>query len=174
MKSILFLFAHLLFCFAAPIHAESWKPVAGHILTPWAGDVNPKNPLPDYPRPQLVRDEWQSLNGLWDYAIQPKAASSPETYQGKILVPFPLESALSGVRKVLMPTNLLWYHRNFRAPSLAGGKRLLLHFGAVDWETKVRVNGRMVGEHRGGYDPFTFDITDAVQNRRENEMVISV
>ena len=122
----------------------------------------------------MVRKEWSNLNGLWDYAIQPAEFSAPRRYDGKILVPFPLESALSGVRRVLMPTNRLWYHRDFRVPNVSAGKRLLLHFGAVDWETKAWVNGKVVGEHRGGYDPFTFDITDAVRLGDGNDLTIKV
>ncbi len=155
-------------------HAADWKPVPGHILTKWASQVDPKHPLPEYPRPQLVRKDWVNLNGLWDYSIQPLESSAPEKYDGQILVPYPIESALSGVKKPLTAKERLWYHRKFKAPKLAGGKRLLLHFGAVDWEAKVSVNGKGVGEHRGGYDPFTFDITDAIKVGAENELVVAV
>ena len=143
-------------------------------MTRWAALVDPKEPLPEYPRPQMVRKDWISLNGLWDYAIRPLESSAPEGYEGKILVPFPIESALSGVRRLLMPTNRLWYHRAFKSPDLKGHRRLLLHFGAVDWETKAWVNGTAVGEHRGGYDPFTFDITEVVKSGAENELTVGV
>src|SRR5439155_3848905 len=104
-----------------------------------------------------------ALVGWWPFDEGPKkAAQTDVAYQGKILVPFPVESALSGVRRPLMPWELLWYRRTFKAPDLGGGKRLLLHFGAVDWQVKVYVNGKLVGEHTGGYDAFSFDITDAL------------
>jgi hypothetical protein len=154
--------------------SAKWQPVPGHIMTPWAKDVNPRNPLPEYPRPQLVRADWVNLNGLWDYAIQPLDWPQPEKFAGKILVPYPVESALSGVKKPVWRDERLWYRRTFKAPKVATGKRLLLHFGAVDWEAKVLLNGKAVGEHRGGYDAFTFDITDAVKPGAENELVVAV
>ena len=153
---------------------RGWQPVPGHIMTPWAADVNPRAPLPDYPRPQLVRKEWINLNGLWDYAIQPMDLPKPDKFSGKILVPYPVESALSGVKKPVWKDERLWYRRTFKAPKIASGERLLLHFGAVDWEAKVFVNGKAVGEHRGGFDAFTFDITDALKPGAENELVVAV
>jgi hypothetical protein len=154
--------------------AEDWRPVPGTLQTRWAKDVDPKSPLPEYPRPQMVRAEWTNLNGLWDYAIADLGAARPEKFTGQILVPFPLESALSGVKKPLTGKQNLWYRRGFAAPALKDGKRLLLHFGAVDWEARVLVNGKEVGTHRGGYDAFTFDITDAVKAGADNELVVAV
>lgn len=151
----------------------NWKAVPGHIMTRWAKDVSPSNPLPEYPRPQMVRNQWQNLNGLWDYAIVPLAAPQPEKYDGAILVPFCVESALSGVKKPLSAEQRLWYHRQFTAPDLSGGKRLLLHFGAVDWEAKVTVNGKPVGQHKGGFDAFTCYITDAIKPGA-NDLVVAV
>jgi len=143
-----------------------WKPAAGPLMTRWAKEVSPQNALPEYPRPQMVRKDWLNLNGLWDYAIRPKDAARPESFDGQILVPFPIESALSGVMKPVGPDNRLWYRRTFEIPEgrrwSAEGRRILLNFGAVDWDTTVWVNGKEVGNHKGGYDPFTFDITDAV------------
>src|SRR2546423_13441621 len=104
----------------------------------------------------MVRKEWTNLNGLWDYAIRPKDAPQPDQFDGKILVPYPVESALSGVRKPVTPNDRLWYRQVFKAPDLSNGKRLLLHFGAVDWQATVFVNNKEVGRHQGGYDPFTF------------------
>ncbi len=153
--------------------AADWKPVPGQLTTPWTDKVDPKMPLPEYPRPQLVRPQWTNLNGLWDYAITELAAPQPAQFAAQILVPYPIESSLSGVKKRLLPTQRLWYHRKFTVPDLVGGKRLLLQFGAVDWEAKVFVNGKLVGEHRGGYDAFSFDITDALKPG-ENELVLSV
>jgi hypothetical protein len=113
------------------------------------------------------------LVGWWRFDEDWKKEQPKVSYQGKILVPFPVESALSGVRKPLLPWQLLWYRRNFTAPDLSGGKRLLLHFGAVDWEVRVFINGKLVGTHRGGYDAFSFDITDAVK-AGDNEIVVVV
>ena len=147
-------------------------------MTRWAKDVSPDKVLPEYPRPQMVRKEWQNLNGLWDYAIRPKGDSRPplDGADGKILVPFPVQSALSGVMKDVSPDQRLWYARKFAVPKDWAGRRVLLHFGAVDWETTVVVNGKEVGAHRGGYDPFSFDITDALQDNPtgEQELLVSV
>jgi len=142
-----------------------WKPQPVPLTTPWAADVRPDSPLPEYPRPQLVRTEWSNLNGLWDYAITPRDRVEPPTeWDGKILVPFPIESSLSGVQKRVAPEQALWYHREFTIPQTPGwaGKDVQLNFGASDWETRVWVNGMTVGEHRGGYDPFSFSISEAV------------
>ena len=144
--------------------SSAWKPVEGQLLTRWAKQVAPDKAWEEYPRPQLVRHAWSNLNGLWDYAIRPKDESAPQSYEGKILVPFAVESALSGVKKPVTPEQRLWYHRTFELPDAAQGKRWLLHFGAVDWHAQVWVNGRNVGEHRGGYDSFTFDVTGALQD----------
>jgi hypothetical protein len=122
----------------------------------------------------MVREDWLNLNGLWNYAIRPKNEPCPARFDGQILVPFPAESALSGVMKAVGEEKRLWYRRTFRIPTMWTGRRVLLHFGAVDWGTMVWVNGKEVGAHRGGYDPFTFDITDAVKNRGEQEIVLSV
>jgi Glycosyl hydrolases family 2/Glycosyl hydrolases family 2, sugar binding domain/Glycosyl hydrolases family 2, TIM barrel domain len=143
------------------------------IQTRWAKDVSPTNALPAYPRPQMSRPDWVNLNGLWDYTITPKDASMPTSYLGKILVPYPLESALSGVKKSLQPSDNLWYHRSFTRPALKAGERQLLHFGAVDWQTTIYINGQVVGQHTGGYTEFTFDITDKL-HPDGNEMVIRV
>jgi hypothetical protein len=158
---------------AATAHAESWKPAPGHLMTRWAKDVDPRKPLPEYPRPQMVRPDWINLNGLWDYAIRDGMASQPKEFDGQILVPFPVESALSGVKKPLEAKERLWYRRQFDSPEL-NGKRLILHFGAVDWEATVWVNGKELGTHRGGYDGFSFDVTDAVKPGRGNELVVAV
>ncbi|HEX6964028.1 MAG TPA: glycoside hydrolase family 2 TIM barrel-domain containing protein, partial [Lacipirellula sp.] len=161
-------------------HAAEWQPAESRLKTPWFDQVSPEAALPEYPRPQLVRDEWTNLNGLWDYAIvteEDESASRerkrPESYEGQILVPFPIESALSGVKKTVKPEDRLWYRRTFERPKTEEGGRVLLHFGAVDWKCNVYVNDQEVGEHTGGYDPFTFDITDALKDG-ENELVVCV
>jgi hypothetical protein len=155
------------------LHAADWKPVPGHIMTEWAEKVDPKAPLPEYPRPQLVRDNWVNLNGLWDYAVTPKDAAKPAQFEGKILVPFCIESALSGVKRKFTDKDRLWYSREFTAPALTKGERLLLNFGAVDYEATVLLNGKELGKHKGGYDAFSFDITDAL-NPGANTLVVSV
>jgi len=162
-----------MFMFAALLDAGEWKPVPGHIMTRWAEKVDPDSPLPEYPRPQLVRANWVNLNGLWDYAVAGMNESQPTQFQGKILVPFCIESALSGVKRKFMRDERLWYSRSFTAPSLATGERLMLNFGAVDFETTVLVNGKPVGIHKGGYDAFAYDITSAIKPGN-NILVVSV
>ncbi|HET6567021.1 MAG TPA: glycoside hydrolase family 2 TIM barrel-domain containing protein, partial [Rhodothermales bacterium] len=170
------LFAALLSVFA--VHTagaqSGWHPADGPLVTRWAKEVSPENAHPEYPRPQLVRTEWQNLNGLWDYTITPEAASMPRRFEGEILVPFPIESALSGVMKRVGDDERLWYRRSFSIPETWKGQRVLLHFGAVDWDAAVFVNGAQVGRHRGGYDPFTIDITDAIQPLGNQSIVVSV
>jgi len=185
-------FAVLMLCTA--VQAQ-WKPAQGPLMTRWAKDVSPDNVHAEYPRPQMVRENWLNLNGLWEYAIRPKDEPQPQSFDGQILVPFPIESALSGVMKRVGKENRLWYRHAFEIPEKWAGQRVLLHFGAVDWETKVWVNGRRLvsgygcswyagyagllpisqtGIHRGGYDSFTFDITDALNDTGTQQIVISV
>ena len=144
------------------------------LRTKWAAEVTPAKVLPEYPRPQMVRANWTNLNGEWEYAVADKAAARPQTFSGHILVPFAIQSQLSGVATAVTDQQRLWYRRTFRAPALARGSRLLLHFGAVDWEAHVFVNGKEVGSHTGGYDPFFFDVTDALKTTGEQELVVSV
>lgn len=151
----------------------NWKPVLGNLMTRWAKEVLPEKVLPEYPRPLMVREQWQNLNGLWDYAIRPKEVDVVKEYDGKILVPFPVESSLSGVKKPLQPNERLWYRRTFEWQKEWQSKRLLLHFGAVDWKTEVWINKRKVGEHTGGYYPFHFEISEYLNNE-QNEIVIAV
>lgn len=155
---------------AAQLHAQ-WKPVEGRISTQWSEQVNPDNVLPEYPRPIMERTEWKNLNGLWDYAIIEKGKHSPSVFDGKILVPFAVESSLSGVAKTVGAEKELVYRRSFDVPSSWKGKRVLLHFGAVDWKTDVWVNDVKVGSHTGGFTPFSFDITEALQGKNNTLMV---
>ncbi len=152
---------------------EPWQMAPSPLVTRWAADVGPGNAWQEYPRPQMVRNEWQNLNGLWDFAILP-GDSAPLGFSRKILVPFPVESALSGIGEKVGTGNRAWYHRNFRISPYWKGRRILLHFEASDWETKVWLNGAFAGEHRGGYDPFTLDITQHVKPGVKNEILVSV
>jgi beta-galactosidase/beta-glucuronidase len=165
--------AALIFCAFAPSFAADWKPSDNPLTTPWTSKVAAEHALPEYPRPQLERAKWTNLNGLWDYAIRAKGEARPAQLEGKLLVPFAVESALSGVKRPLTPDQRLWYSRSFNA-SAAKGSRLLLHFGAVDWRAEVFVNGKAVGTHEGGYDPFTFDITDALKAGGAQELTVAV
>jgi len=160
-------------CVCSSIQAE-WKPAKGPLLTRWAKEVSPDNVHPEYPRPQMARQDWLNLNGLWEYAIRSKDEPQPKNFDGKILVPFPAESALSGVMMRVGGEDRLWYRRTFEVPGKWAGKRILLHFGAVDWETTVWVNGKEIGTHCGGYDPFTFDITDDLKDTDKQEIVLAV
>ncbi len=163
----------LTFMVSAPAADKQWKPAGGRLLTPWAEKVSPENVHPEYPRPQMVRPHWMNLNGLWQLAIAqandpvPTGKQLPE----RILVPFPVESALSGVMK---PADYLWYRRTFHVPAAWKGRRVLLHFQAVDWETTVYVNGKRLGTHRGGYDSFSFDITGALRPGGAQELLVHV
>lgn len=144
------------------------------LMTQWGETVTSENVHPDYPRPQMVRENWKNLNGLWDYAITSKDVNhAPENFQAEILVPFPIESTLSGVGKSVSESQLLWYQRVFTIDN-DDNQRVLLHFGAVDWETDVYVNGDHVGSHQGGYDPFSFDITKALNATGEQELLVRV
>ena len=150
-----------------------WKPAGDKIKTSWGEQLDPKNVLPEYPRPIMERNDWKNLNGLWKYAITKKGDPTPAAYQGDILVPFAVESSLSGVGKMINEKEELWYQRTFDIPSAWRGKQILLHFGAVDWKAEVWVNDVKVGEHTGGFTPFYFDIT-SVLNKGNNDLVVKV
>ena len=141
-----------------------YAPAGDSLKTRWASKVTPENVWQDYPRPQMTRPDWINLNGLWDYVICPKG-QLVDKYDGKILVPFCVESSLSGVQKYVGKDNELWYQREFEVPSKWNGKRILLHFGAVDWKCDVWVNDIKVGSHTGGYTPFSMDITQALKKK---------
>ncbi len=185
----------LLLLYAAPLTATiDWRPVEGRIMTRWAKEVSPANAWREYPRPQLTRDRWVNLNGLWEYAIQGQAGDwknrrldnarddlllrwsgqFPRRWDGKILVPFAVESALSGVGKIVRPDQLLWYRRTFETPRAWKGNRVLLHFGAVDWHSIVFVNGQRVAQNKGGYVGFSADITDALKASGNQELLVAV
>ena len=150
-----------------------WKPAGDKIKTTWAEQIDPNNVLPEYPRPIMERKEWKNLNGLWEYAIRPTGTQQPADMDGQILVPFAVESSLSGVMKTLGKENELWYSREFTVPSSWKGKNILLHFGAVDWQADVWVNGVKMGQHRGGYTPFSFYITPVLA-KGKNQITVKV
>ncbi|MBW8688151.1 glycoside hydrolase family 2 protein [Chitinophaga rhizophila] len=150
-----------------------WRMQSVPLQTRWAAQVTPDEVLPAYPRPQMVRSQWENLNGLWEYAITRWDDAMPDQFEGEILVPFAIESALSGVQRSLLPTQKLWYKRQIRKPDTRGGKRVLLHFGAVDWRAAVFLNGQLLGRHMGGYQHFSFDITASLREG-ENELVVTV
>ena len=150
----------------------------GILLTRWTSTASKELPWNQYPRPQWVRDNWVNLNGPWNYSITRKSNKSIRTIEGQILVPFCIESYLSGVQKVMKPNQLLWYQRNFNLPenwNIGSQNRVILHFGAVDWESNIYINGKYIGGHKGGYLPFSFDITDHLKiDEKEQEIVVSV
>ncbi|MGD0754159.1 MAG: sugar-binding domain-containing protein [Bacteroidales bacterium] len=151
----------------------NWKLAENPLLTKWASEVDPLKPWPQYPRPDMLRNAWINLNGLWDYAITRKG-ENPEKWDGSILVPYAVESALSGVRKKISENENLWYKRTFSIPNVWNKKHILLNFEACDWETIVWVDGKKVGTHRGGYDPFTFDITEFLGTKKLHELLVCV
>jgi hypothetical protein len=144
------------------------------LVTRWAKDVSAESVWPEYPRPQLIRSDWLNLNGEWQLAITEKREIPPTSFPDKILVPFPMESQLGGLGRTLSSSQRAWYQRKFEIDPSWKDQKLLLHFGAVDWHAEVWVNGVRAGEHRGGYDPFTFDITDLVKFGEDNVLVLGV
>ena len=173
MKARFIVMAAAALLVAGSINAQQWSPAGDRIRTPWAEEVSPTNSHPEYPRPQMVRSEWQSLNGLWDYAITPKSEPKPAKFDGKILVPFAVESSLSGVGRKVTPDDALWYRTTFTVPSAWKGRRLMLNFDAVDWKTVVYVNDIQIGSHTGGYTHFSFDVTPYLKNGA-NSLVLEV
>ncbi|MDO8836931.1 MAG: glycoside hydrolase family 2 TIM barrel-domain containing protein, partial [Vicinamibacterales bacterium] len=156
-----------------PPAVRSTRPFVSELITPWGAAVTPQNAWTEYPRPQMVRDDWQNLNGHWDYAITPVGQRTPPpAWDGRILVPFSLESKLGGVQRLLDSTEALWYRRAFAAEP-AAGRRTLLNFEAVDYRCEVFVNGRPVGTHQGGHTPFSFDVTDTIRPG-DNELIVRV
>ena len=151
-----------------------WSPKGDKIKTKWGKNLDPEKVWQEYPRPQLERKDWLNLNGAWSYSITQKDAQKPETPDGKILVPFPLESSLSGVMGNLTNKQVIWYEKEFEIPQDWGNKNILLHFGAVDWKCELYINGYNVGEHEGGYSSFYFDITQRLNKEGKNKIILKV
>ena len=172
MKHIIIGISLVLFA-VLPVKAQNYTPVKGKLMTRWGQNVTPGNAWKEYPRPQLKRNTWQNLNGLWEYAIVPKNSSQPTEFQGNILVPFAVESALSGVGKSVLPEQKVWYRKTFDVPGDWKGKNIILHFQAVDWESTVWVNGKLIGTHKGGSTAFSFDVTRYLK-KGEQELIVSV
>ncbi len=170
MKKSFVVFAALLIVAGS---AFAWTPVGDKIKTKWAESLDPGKVLPEYPRPIMERQDWMNLNGLWDYAIKPVGTKEPSVFDGQILVPFAVESSLSGVQKNVGDKNELWYKTTFKVPSKWKGKNVLLHFGAVDWRADVFLNGVKIGTHTGGFTPFNFDITPYLSSG-DQKLVVKV
>lgn len=147
--------------------AAQWQAAGDRIKTAWAEQIDPENVLPEYPRPLMERAEWKNLNGLWNYAVVPVGKPAPRSYDGQILVPFAIESSISGIQKPLGSDEELWYERRFTVPASWKGRDVLLHFGAVDWQAEVYLNGIQIGCHSGGYTPFSFNITPFLDGREQ-------
>ncbi|QLE00212.1 beta-galactosidase [Galbibacter sp. BG1] len=163
----------MIFLMSASAFSQKWKPAGDKIKTEWAGKIDVNNVLSEYPRPIMKRTEWKNLNGLWDYKIQKAGGTVPKEYAEKILVPFAVESSLSGVMKELGADNELWYKTIFTIPEGWSDKNILLHFGAVDWKAEVWLNDVKIGSHTGGYAPFSFDITPFLE-AGEQQLIVKV
>jgi beta-galactosidase/beta-glucuronidase len=174
MKPYLLCGLFILVFTVAPAQQNNWKIAGDRIRTTWSEKVNPENVLPEYPRPQMVREDWLNLNGLWSYSIVPSSEQKISSFQGRILVPFAVESALSGVGRRVGKDSTLWYRRSVVIPKNFKGKNVLIHFGAVDWKCEVFVNGLSAGVHEGGYDPFYFDITKYLKGSGQQEIQVGV
>ena len=158
---------------AATFPALALTPKKAPISTKWAAQVDANNPLPEYPRPQMVRSQWQNLNGVWEFQPGNAGDATPvgTKLNREICVPFPVESALSGVME---HHDRVWYRRSFSVPAAWKGKQLMLHFGAVDYESEVFVNGKSLGVHEGGYVPFSYDISAHLKASGPQELIVRV
>ncbi len=160
--------------FSVTLFAQKWEPAGDKIKTPWTEKVSPENVWKEYPRPQFERREWLNLNGLWEYSVIKKNQTQPKKFQGDILVPFCVESSLSGVMAEVQPDDRIWYKREFEIPKDWNGKSVILNFEAVDYSSTVWVNDAIVGSHKGAYDRFSFDITPYLKSNGEQEIVLCV
>ncbi len=155
----------------APVILSAWEPVKDTMLTEWGAKVTLENAWTEYPRPQMVRDDWTNLNGLWDVAVTGNRAPKPNKWEQEILVPFSLETPLSGIGRRITAEEVIWYHRSFEVKKLSG--RQLLNFEGVDYKCRIWVNGQLAGSHVGGNLPFSLDVTDLV-TKGTNDVVLRV
>lgn len=174
MIRISFLTALFAIFFVSVSVKAQYAPALDKIKTVWGENLDVENVHNEYPRPIMERNRWKNLNGFWNYSILPVGSPTPVDYQGEILVPFAVESSLSGVGKMVGKENELWYKSEFDIPDDWSGDDVLLHFGAVDWKADVWVNGVKVGSHTGGYVPFEFNITPALNRDGKNVLVVRV
>lgn len=177
-KTILAIICLSGFLLQSHLSAQEWEMKQARIMTPWSESIDPENVLPEYPRPQMVRDSWMNLNGLWDFTkVEQMVYNAEQSFDKKILVPYPMESAISGVMDTLHMQNrgkVFLYRRFFTVPTEMKDKNILLHFGAIDWHSEIYVNGIKVGAHKGGFDPFKIDITSALKTSGEQEVQVFV
>ncbi len=159
---------------AMALASWGWQPAGDRIKTPWAETIDVENVWGEYPRPIMERSDWKNLNGLWQYAIVPAGENNPKKWDGEILVPFAVESSLSGVGKTVGADQALWYERSFTVPSSWKGKDVMLNFGAVDWQCDVWVNDVKVGAHKGGFTPFSINVTQALASKGDNVLKVRV
>src|SRR5216684_3247883 len=168
-KRVLPLFVSLVFA----TNVVAWQMKQAPLMTQWASQVDTNNPLPEYPRPQMARTNWLNLNGIWQF--QAGATNDPvptnQTLSAEILVPYPMESAISGVMQY---QQFSWYRRLFTVPMAWSGKRIILHLDAVNWQSQVFINGQSLGVHKGGYDPFSYDITAHLNGSGSQELIVQV
>ena len=169
-KSLIILFK-ILYCLMNSL--ENWHPVGTRIKTKWGNNLKPENVWQEYPRPQLERKDWLNLNGIWHYSITDIDSKKPEKFEQKILLPFCLESSLSGVMKPLNETQILWYYKEFEIPKKWKDKNIIIHFNAVDWKSELYINDDKIGEHYGGYSEFNFDITKNLKTGK-NKIILKV
>ncbi|MGL6180248.1 MAG: glycoside hydrolase family 2 protein [Tannerellaceae bacterium] len=155
------------------MHAQ-WKPAGEKIKTNWGESINPQQVHQEYPRPMLERKDWKNLNGMWQYAIRDRGQAVPSSFDGEILVPFAVESALSGVGKRVGDNQELWYSTAFEVPANWRNKSVNLNFGAVDWLADVYINDVLIGSHQGGFTPFSFDITPYLTSGKKQQLMVRV
>ena len=162
------------FCLSISIlHAANWRMKTANLMTQYAAKIDTANVLGEYPRPQLTRENWMNLNGIWQFQSSSNATEviPTGTLSSKILVPFPVESAISGI---MVHYDRMWYRRTFTVPAAWAGQRILVHFGAVDYESEVYINNQSLGIHKGGYDAFTYDITPYLSVTGSQEITVRV
>jgi beta-galactosidase/beta-glucuronidase len=151
-----------------------WEPKISPIITSWGEKLDTNSVLPEYPRPQMVRKNWINLNGTWEFALTDSASEVPGQFEERILVPFCVESTLSGITRKVTRRDAMWYRKYLRLEQPKKGQRILLHFGGVDWHASLWINGQKIGEHAGGYDPFCFDVTEALNKKGNQDIILRI